>query len=169
MFRMLAAAAALVVVAAPALAQDPINNAGEAAGRAMHDVCLGLFDGQPADAARLATVARAANLTAAGAGWRIPSDGGSTVTVEWMAANNVCQVTVTGPAGSGLDLLPAMSEIGWTAVQSDVQSSPDMAVDVWTGQPQGVSSPLFVVANKWTSASEPDGGRRLVLTVVRAE
>ena len=168
MFRIIAATAVLLAPGL-ALAQDPVNDAGEAAGRAVHDVCLTMFDGQPSDAARLGTLARAQNLSAAGTGWRVPSGGGSTVTIDWMAENNVCQVTVTGPAGSGLDLLPAMAGIGWTAVQSNVQSSPDMAVDVWTGQPQGVSSPLYVVANKWTSSEEPDGGKRLVIVVVRAQ
>lgn len=163
------ASALMAAVMALSLPQGGPETAGEAAGRAVHDVCLGLFDGRPADAARLGAAVRTAGLGGAAPDWRIYDAADGAVSIGWDAATTSCQVRVTGPSGAAADLLEEMTGIGWTELQRGAATGDDTAVDVWTGQPQGVDAPLLVVANRWTSDAEPEDGLRMVLVVLRAQ
>lgn len=175
-----AAVLALSTFAVPALAQTP-ETAGQAAGAAMFDFCLPLFGPGPMHPDRLSATASMANLTAAPAGARpvgleraqlsllAPSPPDAMVLVFWVADPGVCQILILGSAGAGGDLVAAMPQLGWTLQQQAVPTSPDMAADVFTGQPRGYDSELLVVANKWISEGEPGGSVRMILNVMRSQ
>lgn len=177
-----AVAALAALIASPVHAQTPPAPAtpGQAAAGALYEFCLPLFGPGAVHADRISATAAMAGMSSAPRGaapigfdhaqaaYVAPSPAGSNIVVFWVSDPATCQIIVLGSSGAD-DLLSALTSMGWTPAQQNVQTGPDTVADVWTGQPRGFDQRLVLVANRPTGGGGRSGGVKLVMNLMRAD